>query len=157
MTSAFKRILVATLLAFGVVSVAAAAADPIIGSWKLNAAKSTFKSGPATTASTRTYTQTAQGISVTIKTTVGGKEMTNTTSYSFDGKDYPITGNPDWESVMAKQVDANKAEFTFKRAGKVVGSTTRTVSKDGKTMTATASYTDAKGGKVENEMVFDKQ
>jgi hypothetical protein len=157
MKNTLRRVLLATMLTIGVAAIAAAAPDPVVGTWKLNAAKSTFKSGAVTTAQTRTYAQTEKGLTVTIKGTVGGKETTTTASYSFDGKEYPITGNPDWDSLTAKQVDANKAEFTFKRAGKVVGSTTRTVSKDGKSMTATANYTDAKGGKVENEMVFDKQ
>jgi hypothetical protein len=158
MTSAVRRILVATLLAVGIAAVASAAApDPVIGSWKLNTAKSTFKSGTPPSAQTRVYTQTDKGISLTMKNTVGGKETTTTTAYSFDGKDYPVTGNPDWDMITAKQVDANKAEFTFKRGGKVVGTTTRTVSKDGKTLTATADYTDAKGAKVDNSMVFDKQ
>jgi hypothetical protein len=158
MMSTSRRILVATLMAVGIAAVASAAApDPVVGSWKLNAAKSTFKSGAAPTAQTRVYTQTDKGISLTMTNTVGGKETTTTTAYSFDGKDYPVTGNPDWDSLTPKQVDANKAEFALKRGGKAVGTTSRTVSKDGKTLTATADYTDAKGGKVENSMVFDKQ
>ena len=158
MISPFRRILVATLLVFGIAAIASAAApDPVVGSWKLNTAKSTFKSGTPPSAQTRDYTQTDKGISLTMKTTAGGKETTTTTVYAFDGKDYPVSGNPDWDSITPKQVDANKAEFTFKRGGKVVGTTSRTVSKDGKTLTATADYSDAKGGKVESTMVFEKQ
>ena len=158
MSSAFRGLVAGAVLALGLASVASAAAsDPIIGTWKMNAAKSTFKSGPAFTAQTRTYAQSDKGITVTIKGMVGGKETSMSTTYMFDGKDYPVTGNADWDTVTGKQVDANKAEFTFKKGGKVVGTSSRVVSKDGKTMTAESNYTDAKGGKVESSMTFDRQ
>jgi hypothetical protein len=45
----------------------------------------------------------------------------------------------------------------LKMAGKAVGTTRRTVSKDGKTLTSTLKMTDAKGEKTENVTLFDKQ
>jgi hypothetical protein len=158
MKSAFRGLVAGAVLAFGLASVASAAApDPIIGTWKMNAAKSTFKSGTAFTTQTRTYAQSDKGITVTIKGMAGGKETSMTATYMFDGKEYPVMGNPDWDTLTGKQVDANKAEFTFKKGGKVVGTSSRTVSKDGKTMTAESNYTDAKGGKVESTISFDRQ
>jgi hypothetical protein len=92
-------------------------------------------------------------------TTVGadGKETTGKTTYHVDGKDYPVTGSADYDSLSGKQIDRNTAEFTLSKAGKVVGTTRRTVSKDGKTLTATSKMTNDKGEKTENRMVFDKQ
>ena len=153
-----KGVVGAAILTFGLASIASAAApDPIMGTWKMNGAKSTFKSGPTITSQTRTYSQSEKGITVAIKSMVGGKENSGGATYMLDGKDYPVSGNPDWDMVAGKQVDANKAEFTFKKGGKVVGTSSRTVSKDGKTMTTEANYTDAKGGKVESSMSFDRQ
>src|SRR5579871_6508447 len=43
-------------------------ADPVAGSWKLNAAKSTFGSGTVPKSETRVYTPTGQGIHVVIET-----------------------------------------------------------------------------------------
>jgi hypothetical protein len=37
---------------------------------------------------------------------------------NYDGKDYPVTGNPDWDMVSLKRINANTVEFTRKRAGK---------------------------------------
>ncbi len=157
MKLAIEGVLLSTLLVLGVATSASAAQDPVVGSWKLNVAKSTFKSGAVPTAQTRTYAQTEKGLSVTINTSAGGKEQTMTASYALDGKDYTVTGNPDWDAIVGKQVDPNKAEFTFKRGGKSIGTTNRMVSKDGKTLTTESTYTDAKGGKVENTMVFERQ
>ena len=91
-------------------------------------------------------------------TTVGadGKETTGKATYHVDGKDYPVTGSADYDSLSGKQIDRNTAEFTLSKAGKVVGTTRRTVSKDGNTLTATSKMTNDKGEKTENRMVFDK-
>jgi len=86
-----------------------------------------------------------------------GKASTTRTTYQFDGKDHPVTGNPDYDSLTAKQVDANTAEFVLKKGGKAVGRTERTVSQDGKTLTAKTTLTAANGQKTESVLVFDRQ
>jgi hypothetical protein len=63
----------------------------------------------------------------------------------------------DYDALSEKQIDANTAEITLKKAGKAVGTTRRTVSKDGKTLTATAGITDAKGVKSKQLSVYDRQ
>ena len=121
-------------------------------------AKSTFGAGPALKSQTRIYSQSTQGITLNMKTVgADGKGTTTQTTYHLDGKDYPVTGSADYDSLSAKQIDRNTAEFTLSNAGKVVGTTRRTVSKDGKTLTATSKVTNEKGEKTENRMVFDKQ
>jgi hypothetical protein len=148
----------ALLLGASLAWAAGPAADPVIGTWKLNVAKSKFISGPVLKNQTRTYSQSGDSISLVNKS-VGsdGKETTTQTTYKLDGKDYPVTGAANWDTLSAKQVDTNTTEFTFKKGGKVVGNGSRTVSKDGKTMTSRQSVTDAKGEKSEAELVFDKQ
>jgi hypothetical protein len=141
----------------GAASAAGTAADPVVGTWTLNVAKSTFSAGPALKSQTRIYSQSAQGITLNMKTVgADGKETTTQTTYRLDGKDYPVT-SPDYDSLSGKQIDANTAEFTLKRAGKAVGTTRRTVSKDGKTLTATSKVNNAKGEALEDRTVFDKQ
>jgi hypothetical protein len=135
-----------------------AAPDPVAGTWQLNVAKSKFISGPALKSQTRTYSQSADGITLVIKSVgVDGKEATTQTTYKLDGRDYPVTGAPNWDTLSGKQIDSNTAEFTVKKGGKVVGTTSRTVSKDGKTLTAKQSTTNEKGEKTEGELVFDKK
>jgi hypothetical protein len=142
----------------GVAIAEAAAPDPVIGTWQLNVSKSTFTPGPAFKSQVRTYSQSGQSIAVVIKTVhADGKETTTQVTYQLDGKDYPVTGNPDADSNSVKQVDSNTAKFTLKKAGKVVQTGTRTVSKDGKTLTVKSKGTSAKGEKFDDVLVLDKQ
>jgi hypothetical protein len=157
-TLLLNAVLAVVVAVSGVATVEAAAPDPVVGTWQLNVSKSTFTSGPALKSQTRTYTQSGPTITLVMKSvSADGKEVTSQTSYQLDGKDFPVTGNPDYNSLSAQQVDANTARFTLKRDGKAVGTTGRTVSKDGKTLTSKSKITTAKGEKTEGVMVFDKQ
>jgi hypothetical protein len=159
MRKLLPRAVLAIVAAVSVITIAAAAApDPVVGTWQLNPSKSTFTAGPAVKSQTRTYSQSGQSITLIMKTMgPDGKEVTTKTTYQLDGNDFPVTGNPDYDSLSAERVDSNTAKFTLKRGGKAVGTTSRTVSKDGKTLTAKSKMTSAKGEKSENVLVFDKQ
>jgi hypothetical protein len=63
-----------------------------------------------------------------------------------------VTGAPGWDTISGKQVDSNTAEFTVKKGGKVIGKISRTVSKNGKTLTSRQNTTTAKG-----ELVLDRK
>ena len=142
----------------GAAIAAAAVPDPVIGTWQLNVSKSTFKPGPAYKSQTRTYSQSGPSITAVIKTVhADGKETTTQITYQLDGKDYPVTGNPDADSNAVTQVDSNTAKFSLKKAGKVVQTGSRTVSKDGKTLTVKSKGTSAKGEKFDDVLVLDKQ
>lgn len=136
----------------------AAGSDPVVGTWQLDASKSTFSAGPAIKSQTRKYSQSGDKITLDMTTTgADGKEVTTHTTYQLNGKDFPVTGNPDYDSLAAKQIDANTAEFVMKRGGKEVGTTSRTVSKDGKTLTAKSKITSASGEKTASVLVFDRK
>jgi hypothetical protein len=142
----------------GVPIAVAADADPIVGTWQMVPAKSSFTAGPAIKSQTRTYSQSGNQISLEMKTvTADGKEATSHTTYELNGKAFPVTGTKDYDSLSAKKVNNNTAEFTLMKGGKAVGTTTRTVSKDGKTMTSKANVTTASGEKSEYVLVFEKQ
>jgi hypothetical protein len=76
---------------------------------------------------------------------------------SYDGKDYPMTGNPAADTISLKRIDDVTTEATLKKAGKVVVTGTRVISRDGKQMTFTNRGTNAKGEKVNSTWVFDKR
>jgi hypothetical protein len=159
MRSLFVRAVLAYVAAIGAIGIAAGAdSDPVIGTWQLNVAKSTFSAGPATASQTRTYSQSGASITLVMKSTgADGTTSTTQTTYQLDGKDYPVMGTPDYDTVSAKRVNSHTATFALKRAGKTVGTTTRTVSKDGKVLTTKSKMTTASGAKSENVLVFDKQ
>ena len=115
----FRAALVLFAAVGGVAMAADPASDPVIGTWKLNAAKSTFTAGPRLKYQTRTNSQTGQRISLVMKLTgADGKETKTETSYMLDGKDYPVKGSPDFDSLSAQQVDSHTAKFTMKRGGR---------------------------------------
>jgi len=132
--------------------------DPFIGTWKLNLAKTKYSPGPPPQSGTVTYEAVGQGYKITIKgTDADGKPINSQFTGNFDGKDYPVSGNPDQDMTTLKRIDAYKIEFTRKKAGKVVATVTSAVSKDGKTRTVTEEGVTAKGEKFRNTVVYDKQ
>lgn len=146
----------------GVASVAmvsaAAAEDPIDGTWKLNLAKSTFDPGPAPQSQTRTYKETAQGVALSFSgISADGSQISGQSTFKYDGKDYPITGSPDYDAIAVKRINAHTVKSTQKNAGKTVGATIRKVSKDGKVMKLSSKGTSATGTPYNNVLVFDKQ
>jgi hypothetical protein len=152
----FKTLLVGAILAIGTGT--ALAADSVVGTWKLNLAKSTFSPGPAPKSQTRIYAQSAQGMTLTIKTAAAdGKESTATLNFKDDGKPYPASGNPDFDMVSVTRVDALTVHSTQTKAGANVGTGVRTVSKDGKTLTFAQKGTHAAGGKYDDVSVYDRQ
>lgn len=135
-----------------------AQSDPFIGTWRLNVTKSTYSPGPPPRSNTLTVEAAGQGIRVTAKgTDAEGKPTATQYTASYDGKDYPVTGNPDWDAVAFKRVDAYTLEFTRKKAEKVVQTGTNVGSKDGKTRTVTSKGINARGEKISNVAVYEKQ
>lgn len=53
----------------------------------------------------------------------------------FDGKEYPVKGDPGITSVALKKIDANTIEETDRLNGQVIFISRMTVSPDGQTMT----------------------
>jgi hypothetical protein len=88
------------------------------------------------------------GLTVTYQSTADGLKMSdpNGNSYDakFDGKDYPINGDPGHTMVSLKRVGDDTIEETDKRDGKIVGVYRMTVSKDGKSIKA--EYSDKQRG-----------
>ena len=157
MQTILKTLFVGALLVIGTVT-AAPAADPVIGTWKLNLSKSTFSPGPGPKSQTRTYAESAQGVTLTLKTTTAqGKETTMALTFKDDGKPYPVTGTPDFDTVTVKRVDALTIHSTQMKGGAPVGTGVRTVSKDGKTLTFAQKGTHADGTKYDDVLVYDRQ
>ena len=131
----------AVIFAMAAMAVAATAQpkDPSMGTWVLNVAKSKYSPGPASKSGTRTYTPVPNGY----KFSSDGVDATGTKSHveftaAFDGKYHVMTGSTTADSIMVNRVDANTVRSTQKKGAKEVVRTTRTVSKDGKTLTSTA-------------------
>jgi hypothetical protein len=152
-----KRFVSLLLLATVLVAGTAYAADPIVGTWKLNAAKSKFSAGQELKASTRVYTE-ANGVYTLEQKMTGadGKEISYRVQYS-DGKDMKQATGGMLDTTHAKKVDANTWDFELKKEGKVVGQVHRVVSADGKTLTVHNTGMMLSGVTGDQTLVFDKQ
>jgi hypothetical protein len=159
MQSTSRILISAALFAVAIPSAAAIAQakDPAMGTWVLNVEKSTYTPGPGAKSQTRTYAPTPNGykFSADAITESGEKSHTEFTA-TFDGKFHALSGNPNADLIMIKRVDANTVESTQKRGGKEVIHTTRTVSKDGQTMTSTANGIGPDGRPYTNHEFFEK-
>lgn len=146
------------LTAFGQNNRAAQGGDPVAGTWELNLAKSKIVPGPAPKRETRVFA--VNGNQITLTTTIvgaDGKPTTTRSSYAYDGKDYPVTGSPDYDTQAVKPVDRGSVTAELKRTGKVVQTVSRKVSQDGKTLTMTFKGTNGKGQAVDSLEVYDRQ
>ena len=147
-------------LAFALLGFAATlvAADPTVGTWKLNPAKSKYSPGPAPKSATITYEETADGIKrMGESVDADGNKTTFEYTAKYDGKDYPVTGSDTIDMIALKRINDRTTEATLKKSGKVVSTARRVVSKDGKALTLTITGTNAKGQKMKNIAVYDKQ
>lgn len=153
MTSLLKTI--AMTIAVGVT---VWAADPFVGTWKLNPERSKLMAG-----------QRAEASTMICEVAEGGYRFTSsnpsipTAVYRLDGKTYPAPKNArfaqglganEWSS---RRLSANAIEATYFRTREPVGTIRREVSSDGRTFTSTHDGIRPSGEKVAYTNVFDKQ
>jgi len=133
---------------------ATAQANPRIGTWKLDVAKSSYQQGKAPSSETRSYLATADGgIQLTASTVLpSGTKQPSGYRAKYDGKDYPYSG-PAGDTI-AITGDGWTADATIKMGGKIVQTSHSVVSKNGKTMTQTT--TTAAGHPISTR-IYNKQ
>jgi hypothetical protein len=157
------RSLVSAVVCLGLFAVAGATAlaqsDSQVGVWKLNVAKSKYSPGPAPTSATTTIEAAGTGTKVTVDQALAdGTKRHYTFTANYDGKDAPVVGdNPDADTVARTRINASTVQTISKKAGKVTITQTSAVSSDGKTRTVTTKGVNAKGQKVANVAVYERQ
>lgn len=150
-----KIALAAVALLFTATS-ACFAANPQLGTWKLNEAKSKLVPGMGKN-TTVAYIEEKDEIKVTVDgVDKDGKPTHSVWVGKFDGKAYPVKGNLSYNSVAYKMVDDRTNEITATKDGKTEWSGKITVSTDGKSRTVTINGTGADGKKFEGKAVYDK-
>jgi hypothetical protein len=151
-----KTIGLMLVISLAIAAVGFAADDPMMGTWKLNEAKSKLAPG-APKNTTVTYEMVGDQIKVTVDgTDADGKSTHTVWTGKFDGKDYAVTGDATSDMRSYKKEGKDTLQMTNTKAGKATVTGTVVVAADGKTRTVTASWTDAKGAKVTSTAVYDK-
>ena len=133
------------------------AANPHMGTWKLNEAKSELAPGMGKN-NTVVYTEEKDKMKVTVDgVDKDGKPTHGVWVGQADGKTYKMKGNLAWDAAAYKVVNDHTYEITTMKGGKVRTTGKSTVSADGKTRTVSTIGTDEKGNKFSNKGVYDKQ
>jgi hypothetical protein len=155
MFATFITTLLLVALALGV---SAGAADQQSGTWKMNSTKSKYSPGPTPKSITVTIDSDADNIKLSSEGIDAAGNPTHVAyTAKYDGKDYPLTGVPNADTVALKRIDDRTTQSTVKQAGQVVMTVTSVVSKNGKIRTSTFKGKDAQGQDVNNVVVYDKQ
>ena len=133
------------------------AQDAMMGTWKLNEAKSKIGAG-----SPKNNTVVIEAAGENVKVTMDGVDPTGKPTHSewtgkFDGKQYPVTGDANSDTRSYETIDDRTFEVSAKTKGKVSVSGRVVVSADGKTRTAHVKGTSPSGEKYETTAVYDKQ
>jgi hypothetical protein len=133
--------------------------DPLVGTWTLNIERSKFHPGLPPRSMTVTYEQMPTGALHVISEVVlrDGTSARSEYTAAYDGKDYPITGVAQVDTVSLRQIDTLTSERIDKRAGQRVQSYTRQVYADGRTLIVTQKGSDATGSLVDHLMIFEKK
>ncbi len=138
------------------------AADPEVGTWKVNLAKSKFPPGPA--AATKVETNVIREVgdqieNITTGTRVDGSSISEKYIVYKKGGivKYQQGGPGEGKSIVFTKIDAYVACFTTLQNGKQIEVGHYVISKDGKTMQGTIRGTDASGKPYEVQVWLDKQ
>ncbi len=150
-----KRLITAAIVVLIGGMALAQSSNPLLGTWKLNAAKSKGSAQSGTTV----FEAAGAGVKLTVDlVNTDGTKNHWTITPNFDGKDYPVTGNsPYGDAAAFTRIDQNTTRIVSKRGGKVSVTQTIVVAPDGKTRTVTTKGTDAKGQPVDTIAFYEKQ
>jgi hypothetical protein len=149
------------VLCLGLPSLMLAEDNPAVGTWKLNLEKSKYPEGTAPKSMTRTVAVDGDNVKYSYEgTDAKGSDVKYGFSLKYDGKDYDFTGSGTpygADHIAIKRLNSHQWKATLKKGDKVVGTTTSTVSHDGKTTTLNGSGTGPDGKMIKVTQVFDKQ
>jgi hypothetical protein len=138
-------------------SLVSAQADPLLGTWTMDASKSKYDPGPAPKSSTAMFAAAGTGVKVTVDgVSASGEKSHWEYTAQYDGKDVAVTGNPDADMIAMTRISPRVTQTIYKKGGKATLTNRRTVSADGKTLTVTQTGTNAQGQKVNNTLVYTK-
>jgi hypothetical protein len=149
---------VIAVFALALATAAMAADDPFVGTWKMNMDKSTRRSAIPVKSITNRFDLQGNVLKrvediVRVDGTVRQIEL----AAVLDGKDHPITDNPNQDAYQANRVDSNTVVIVFKKGGKEVRTQRLVVSKDRKTLTITDNGKNDQGQEISYMSINDRQ
>jgi hypothetical protein len=152
----WRKTVLGTLAAFLVGVGVSLAADPNLGTWKLNEAKSKIEPGAPKNTMVK-YEMAGDAVKVTVDgVDKDGKPAHTVWTGKYDGKDYPVTGVTG-ETRAYTKVDDHTVTFTGTKDGKPNLTGKVVVAADGKSRVVTVTLTQPDGKKSSLTATYDKQ
>ena len=144
------------LLAIGLAA-SLSAADPFVGVWKLNMAKSNFQSGPVPRQQITTITEKDGETRIKIDG-IASDGTPTLVDYTIPTKGGPgkMQKSAAYDGVSARMVGPGEREISRLKDGKVVYVVTGKVSADGKTITTVSKGANPMNKAVEASLVYDR-
>jgi len=149
----------AAVFATAAPQVGLAQSNPLIGTWKINLAKSKFSPGPPPKTQTLTFEADGQNLKNTAETIdAQGQARKIVFMHIYDGKPHPVLDTAaQFDATTYTQVDAYHVNWVRSKAGKAVLTGSNEVSSDGRTYTVTTEGTGANGQPISSVAVYEKQ
>ena len=150
----YTRLAVAALLGLSALLIAA---EPFAGTWKLNGAKTKYKTGTPPKEQTLTIAESGSDLDVTVSgTAADGTAIMSHYTVPAQGGEGKIIQSP-YEAVSGKRMGPKQREINYSKGGKTVLTARSRVSADGKSITVNLKGTDMQGKPVDAVVVYDKQ
>ena len=133
-------------------------ADPFIGIWNLDVAKSKFDPGPPLKGGTAKIEAQGDGIRCILDpVSAEGQARHGEWEGRFDSKDYPAKMTPFADAIALSKIDENTARVIYKRGGKEILGERWVLSKDRKVLTMTQIEMNATGKGFVNTLVYNRE
>ena len=136
----------------------AGSADPLLGTWELNVAKSSYVPAPGPKAQTVVISGTDQARKLVVDITPDAGAPMHWEVAGAANQDLPVVGvNPNADTYTFRRVNQTTTEARYKKGGKPTITQTAVVSADGKVLTVTGRGINAAGNTVNTTAVYDRK
>jgi hypothetical protein len=146
---------VCALVAF---ATALVAASPYVGTWKLDPAKSKYKTGAGPKEQTVTISESGGDLNIVVKGVASdGTPISSHYAVPAAGGAGKVVESKVYDGISNKRISDSERETSYSKGGKVVYTVHSMVSPDGKTLTTHVKGTNSSGQMVEGTNVQTKQ
>jgi hypothetical protein len=158
--SRLRRLIAGAVLATLLPIAAHAAADPFLGTWRLDKTKSIIASDPGVKSKEFVFAPSADGVLITETLELAsenGKKHVSQIPYVY-GKSTPQAG-PGMDALLVVKADDNTAYWTVQGKGQILSQLQVNLSNDGKQMTFRYlwSASDPSGERFNDRYVYERQ